>query len=149
MSSFRYVDRAASAWARPLLAPLLLCAALYAVLLVGGAEALGLGVDPDSWWPVGVLSVCAGGFCAARAVLQRRERLAGALLGVGITSSGCGFILWALLYEHQASPPYPSLADALWIPYFGLLLAASPCSRGRSASTSTCAAGWRASCLPR
>jgi signal transduction histidine kinase len=124
MSSPRYVDRAAPSWVRALLAALLLCAALYAVLLVGGAEALGLGVDPDSWWPIGVLSVCSGGFCAARAVLQRRERLAWALLSVGITSSGCGFILWALVYEHQTAPPYPSLADALWIPYFLLLLAA-------------------------
>jgi signal transduction histidine kinase len=124
MSSARYLDRAAPTWVRALLAALVLCAALYAVLLVGGAKALGLSVDPGSWWPLGALAVTSGFFCTTRALLRRRERLAWALLGIAMTSSGCGYIAWAVLYEHQAAPPYPSLSDALWIPYFVLLLAA-------------------------
>jgi signal transduction histidine kinase len=124
MSSPRYVDRAAPAWVRALLATLMACAALYAVLLAGGADLLGLPIEPSSWWPIGVLNACAGCSCIARAVYRRHERLAWALLGVGITSSGSGFLLWAALYEQQASPPYPSLADALWLPYYPLLMCA-------------------------
>src|SRR5215210_4670002 len=124
MSSPRYLHRAAPGWVRALLAALFGCAALYAVLLAGGAELLGLPVDPDSWWPIGVVNVAAGCSCLARAMYRRRERIAWALLGVGITSSGAGFLLWAALYEQQASPPYPSLADALWLPYYPLLLGA-------------------------
>jgi signal transduction histidine kinase len=124
MPSPRYLDRAAPTWVRALLAALALCAALYAVLLVGGAEAAGLPVDPDSWWPIGALALAAGFMCSMRALVRSRERLVWTLLGIGMTSSGAGYIVWALLYEHDAAPPYPSLADALWIPYFVLLLAA-------------------------
>src|SRR4051794_792452 len=99
MSSPRYVDRAAPAWVRALLAALMACAALYAVLLAGGAELLGVPVDPHSWWPIGALNLAAGCSCIARAAHRRRERLAWALLGIGITSSGVGFILWVALYE--------------------------------------------------
>ena len=60
MSSPRYVDRAAPSWVRALLTALFACASVYAVLLVGGAELLGLPVDPNSWWPIGVLNIAAG-----------------------------------------------------------------------------------------
>jgi hypothetical protein len=121
MAPPRYLHRSVPAWVRALLAVLTLCAAAYAVLLVGGGEAVG--VDPDSWWPLGALALGAGFACFARAAIRRSERVVWALLGVGMVSSGSGYLAWALLYEHQASPPYPSVADALWIPYFVLLLA--------------------------
>jgi signal transduction histidine kinase len=124
MASPRYLDRAAPAWMRALLAALVLCAAFYAVLLVGGAGALGLPLDPGSWWPIGALHIAAGLSCITRAVMTRRERLVWGLLGAGVLSSGSAFVLWAAIYEQQASPPYPSFADALWIPYYLLLLAA-------------------------
>jgi hypothetical protein len=124
MAAARYLDRPVPVWIRALLGALTLAAALYAVLLVGGAEVVGLPLDPDSWWPLGALALVSGLACGTRALLRRRERLVCTLLAVGMTSSGAGYIVWAALYEHQASPPYPSLADALWIPYFVLLLAA-------------------------
>jgi signal transduction histidine kinase len=124
MPSPRYLDRATPVWMRSLLVALALSAAVYALLLVGAAEAVGIPVDPHSWGPIGVLAVTAGIACTARAVRQRRERLAWMLLGIAMTSSGSGYLVWALVYEHQAAPPYPSVADALWIPYFLLLLAA-------------------------
>ena len=71
-----------------------------------------------------MLNIAAGCSCIARAAYRRRERLAWTLLGLGIISSGAGFILWAAVYEGQAAPPYPSLADALWLPYYVLLFAA-------------------------
>jgi signal transduction histidine kinase len=124
MSSPRYVDRAAPAWVRALLTALLACAALYAVLLVGGADLLGLPLDPGSWLPIGVLNLCAACSCIARAAYRRRERRAWALLGAGMLFSGSGYLLWAAVYEQQAAPPYPSLSDALWLPYYALILAA-------------------------
>src|SRR5215207_7796654 len=124
MSFPHSVDRAAPTWVRALLTALFACAAVYAVLLAGAAELIGLPMDPGSWWPIGVLNASAGCACLARAFYRRRERLAWGLLGLGMTSSGAGFLLWAALYERQAEPPYPSLADALWIPYYLLLMAA-------------------------
>ncbi|HEX6651488.1 MAG TPA: ATP-binding protein [Thermoleophilaceae bacterium] len=124
MSSTRYVDRAAPTWVRALLTALVACAAVYAVLLAGGADLLGLPLDPSSWWPIGVLNLAAGCSCLARAAYRQRERLAWTLLGLGMTSSGAGFLLWAAVYEGQAAPPYPSLADALWLPYYVLLFSA-------------------------
>src|SRR4051794_32655330 len=124
MVSHRHLDRAVPSWVRALLAALTLAAALYAVLLVGSARAVGLPVDPDSWAPLGGLALASAGVCITRAQRSRRERMAWTLLGVGMASSGCGYIVWALVYEHQAAPPYPSVSDALWIPYFLMLLAA-------------------------
>jgi signal transduction histidine kinase len=124
MTPPRYLDRATPRPVRALLTALILCAALYAVLLVGGADALGLAFEPSSWWPIGAFNVAAGICCLARAALSRRERRAWALLGLGMVSSGAGFVLWAAVYEHQAAPPYPSVADALWLPYYVFLLAA-------------------------
>jgi signal transduction histidine kinase len=123
MSSPRYLDRTVPAWVRVLLSALVLGAALYAVLLVGGAEAVGLPVDPASWWPIGVLAMGAGLACVVRAASLRRERLVWSLLGVGMLSWGAGFVAYDVLYE-SGGAPYPSVADALWIPFYALLLGA-------------------------
>ena len=122
MSSVRYLNRRAPGWVRALLVGLALCGAGYAVLLVGGGTWLGL--DPDSWWPVGALGVGAALACMARATRGRRERDAWTLLAAAMASWAAGFIVWAALYEHQATPPYRSIADALWIPFYLLMLGA-------------------------
>src|SRR3954469_24746653 len=124
MSSPRYLDRAAPAWVRALLAAQLCCGALYGLLVVGGAEALGLPVDPSSWWPIGVLNLVAAVSCMSRVLHGGRERLAWGVLGLGIASSGLAFILWAALYERQGAPASPPPADALWLPYYLFLLGA-------------------------
>jgi signal transduction histidine kinase len=123
MSSPRYLHRTVPAWVRVLLSALVLGAALYAVLLVGGAEAVGLPVDPASWWAVGALAIGAGLACVARAAALRSERLVWSLLGAATLSWGAGFIAYSALSEN-ANAPYPSVADALWIPFYGLLLGA-------------------------
>ena len=123
MSSPRYLDRSVPAWVRVLLAALVLGASLYAVLLVGGGEAVGMPVEPAFWWPIGVLAIGAGLACVTRAVTLRRERLVWSLLGAGTLSWGSGFVAYDLLYA-DAGAPYPSVADALWIPFYVLLLAA-------------------------
>jgi len=124
MARAPYLDRSVPAWIRALLAALALSAALYAVLLVGGAEAVGLPLDPHSWWPVGALGLAASLACGVRAASSRHERVVWALLATATLSWGTGFILWAALYENDAAPPYPSLADAFWIPFVILVFAA-------------------------
>jgi signal transduction histidine kinase len=124
MSSPRYLDRAAPTWVRVLLGTSLGAALAYAAVLVGAGDALGISLNPESWWPIGALNLVAAVSCLARAVQVRSERLPWALLGLGMLSSASGFILWAAVYERQAAPPYPSFADALWIPYYLFLLAA-------------------------
>jgi signal transduction histidine kinase len=118
------LDRTVPTWVRALLAALALGGALYSVLLVGGAEAVGLPVDPRSWWPVGALALMASIACAVRATTRRDELGVWALLAAATLTWGTGFIVWAALYESDAAPPYPSLADACWIPFYFLVFAA-------------------------
>jgi signal transduction histidine kinase len=124
MASPRYLHRSVPAWVRALLYALVLCAALYAVLLVGGAAAVGVRLDPATWWPIGLLAIGAALGCAARAWTLRHERLVWSILSLGTAIWGGGFIAWAALYERDPAPPYPSLADALWIPFYLLVLGA-------------------------
>ena len=56
--------------------------------------------------------------CVLRAVLVREERLAWALFGIGMACFGGGFGTYFAFYLHLASPPYPSISDALWLPYY-------------------------------
>src|SRR5688500_3865212 len=122
MASARYLHRSAPAWARALLYALLLFGAFHAVLLVGGGAVVGLSLNPVSWWPIGALGIVAALVCLLRAARARGERLVWSLLGIGTLSWGCGFVVWAALYETDPAPPYPSPADALWIPFYPLVL---------------------------
>jgi signal transduction histidine kinase len=124
MAAPPYLDRTVPAWGRALLTALALASALYAVLLVGGAEAVGLPLDPRSWWPVGALALTASLACAVRAATRPDERAVWALFAAATLVWGAGFIVWAALYEGDAAPPYPSLADACWIPFYLLVFAA-------------------------
>jgi signal transduction histidine kinase/ActR/RegA family two-component response regulator len=109
---------------RALLALQAVCAATYAVLLVGGGEWVGVSLDGGSWWPVGVLGLAGGIACIARAASRRGDRLVWALIAAGLTSWSGGFLVWAALYENDVSPPYPSVADAFWIPFFVIFFVA-------------------------
>jgi two-component system cell cycle sensor histidine kinase/response regulator CckA len=122
MASVRYLDRSVPLRVRALLGALTMAAGAYAVLLVGGGARIGLW-DPRSWWPIGALALGAAVVCAARAATHRSERHVWILLGAGLLSWGVGFTSWAVLYEGDPLAPYPSVADACWIPFYVLLLA--------------------------
>ena len=124
MPSFLELPRSAPAWVRVLLAVQAVYALLYAVLLTGVVEAIGVPIDPDSWWPLGVVASVTGLACAARALLRPKRRVTWALLGVGSLAYAGGFVTWAALYENDASPPYPSIADAGWLLFMIILLLA-------------------------
>ena len=53
--------------------------------------------------------------CALRAVLRRCERLPWALLALAVGLWGAGNLYWTVALQFDAAPPYPSLADALWL----------------------------------
>jgi signal transduction histidine kinase len=126
MATPLHLPRFVPAWVRALLLVQAVCAVLYAVLIVGGGKAFGLSLDPASWWPLGALALAVAVACAARAATLRTERLVWVLVAAGTASWAAGFLAWTLLYENDASPPYPSVADALWLPFpvllFGALL---------------------------
>ena len=121
MASPRYLHRYVPPWVRTLLYALALSAALYALLLVGATRAVGLDLDPGSWWPIGTFAIGAGLLSCVRAARTRSERLVWTLLGIGTISWGAGFVAWDV---SGSAPSYPSLADALWIPFYALLLGA-------------------------
>jgi two-component system cell cycle response regulator len=58
-----------------------------------------------------------------RAALVRRDRLAWTLIGIGALSSAAAEIVYALAYANLKHPPYPSIADALWLAYYPFVAA--------------------------
>src|SRR5919198_2633828 len=51
----------------------------------------------------------------ARAVADRGERLPGVVLWVWLSSYGLATVIYSVFYAWQASPPFPSLSDGLWL----------------------------------
>ena len=49
---------------------------------------------------------------------MRSERLAWLVLGAAMLSWSGGFVYWTLFIVRDASPPYPSPADGLWLAYY-------------------------------
>ncbi len=63
----------------------------------------------------------------ARVILRRENRLAWALITAGLLVWAAGDLVWALWLNNLAEPPYPSIADALYLlmypaVYAGLLM---------------------------
>jgi hypothetical protein len=56
--------------------------------------------------------------CFARAAREPRERDTWLAFGVGLACWGAGTVLWDVLYEGSANPPYPSSADVLWLLWY-------------------------------
>lgn len=59
---------------------------------------------------------------AARALLDRSR--SSVLLAAGMASWAAGFAVYFGVYEHSSSVPVPSVADALWLGWYGLTFAA-------------------------
>ena len=75
-------------------------------------------------------AVC--GLCGARALLVQRERAAWAVLAVALAMYVAGAVVWALWLEDLQPPPFPSVADALWLSiYPGGYVAMGLLLRGR------------------
>jgi hypothetical protein len=102
---------------------LLLLAAQFA-LIVPEARAW---VDDHSW-ANDVLQDAVYGLAAllvlARALVVRRDRGAWLLMAGGLGSYAMGTVLWVAVIVKLNPPPYPSVADAMWLGYYPFAYAA-------------------------
>jgi len=99
----------------------LLSAALTALALVAYSSWLFTDEAGDRGyigWSAGAGSVIAAAALALRAILVRRERRAWALIAAGLASYSAATLMWILWLQPQDPPPYPSIADALWIAFY-------------------------------
>jgi diguanylate cyclase (GGDEF)-like protein len=77
------------------------------------------GLLQDSVYLLGALIV------AGRAVHAKGHRLPWVLLSVGLASYGLGNVLYYAVIQDLHPEPFPSLADALWLPLYPLLYGSS------------------------
>jgi diguanylate cyclase len=76
------------------------------------------GTGVSTLWDVGVYAgvpLLAAVTCTARAVAVQRDRVAWALFAVGLTSYSAGTVVFNAVLLPGGNPPYPSIADALWL----------------------------------
>jgi two-component system cell cycle response regulator len=93
---------------------LLAAFAVQAVTGLGGEAATGAFQD----WVYNGLLFAGAGFCLWRAAVFHEERGAWLVMGAGIAVWTCADVLWTVVYSDVASPPYPSVSDALWLLYY-------------------------------
>jgi len=64
------------------------------------------------------LMVVAGLMVAVRVVAERSERAAWICVGVALVTYAAGEIVWNSAFATLDEPPYPSIADALWLTFY-------------------------------
>ncbi len=69
-------------------------------------------------WVYCGLVVAAGLICITRAVAFREERAAWLLMGAGLLSWAGGEVTWTVLLADDPDPPYPSVADVLYLAFY-------------------------------
>lgn len=102
---------------RPVWVVLALLAAiegLYEVVGSGGHHPL---LDD---WLHNVVTFSAALLCLGRAAYEPHGRAAWTAIGVGLLAWALGEVSWTLLYDDDASPPFPTLSDALWLAWYPL-----------------------------
>jgi two-component system, cell cycle response regulator len=87
---------------------------LQAATGVAGEDATGFFQD----YVYNALLLAGGGFCLWRAAAFREERVAWLVIGAGIVAWTGADVLWTAVYAGDASPPYPSVSDGLWLVYY-------------------------------
>src|SRR5215210_4398818 len=84
--------------------------------------ALGLGSpELDTFfqdWVYCGLIVAAGVACVTRAVTFPDERAAWLVMGAGLLAWAAGEVTWTLVYADDPNPPYPSVADLLYLSFY-------------------------------
>jgi diguanylate cyclase (GGDEF)-like protein len=69
-------------------------------------------------WVFSAMILGAGVMCVARGVLVESDRLAWSVLGGGMLSWGVASVYWSLFLKHMEAPPYPSVADSLYLAFY-------------------------------
>jgi two-component system cell cycle response regulator len=85
--------------------------ALHAVFGLGHPQLDGLAEN----WVYILIEFAAVGVCAARVLRRRENRAAWLLVGVSLLTWTAGDSLWTFWLDNVANPPYPSIADALYL----------------------------------
>jgi diguanylate cyclase (GGDEF)-like protein len=100
-----------------------------AAAVVGGAVLLAAvtrGDAPnsarDTWVTCGLLALAAG-LLGARAIAGGRDRAAWLVLAAAPVLWVAGELVWLWAYETAAAPPYPSMADGLWLASYAVAAA--------------------------
>jgi hypothetical protein len=88
--------------------------ALHDIGVIGGRSSL---FDD---WAHGIVLVTATVLCFACASTTGFHRQAALAFGAGLACWAAGDTWWTLFYEHEANPPFPSVADALWLSWYPL-----------------------------
>jgi two-component system cell cycle response regulator len=73
-------------------------------------------------WVYDFVTLTAALATLARAAARTEERLPWALLGFGLLSWAAGDLYWTVVFHDVASPPFPSVADAMYLAGYGLIL---------------------------
>jgi uncharacterized membrane protein (DUF106 family) len=77
------------------------------------------GILFDDWFHDTVIAAAAG-LVLLRAAYEPVERAAWTAMGLGLLFWAGGEILWSLVYEGEAHPPYPTWSDPLWLAWYPL-----------------------------
>jgi two-component system cell cycle response regulator len=92
----------------------LLAYVLHTALGLGSPELDGFFQD----WVYCGLIIAAGAGCVTRAVVVPEERAAWLVMGVGLVAWAAGEVTWTLVYANDPNPPYPSVADVLYLTFY-------------------------------
>jgi diguanylate cyclase (GGDEF)-like protein len=109
--------------------------ALYVLHVTAGDAA---GIDADRLFNTFVFSgvlIAAACMCLARGLLVATDRAVWTVLGAGMLSWALATVYWSMFLKHLDAPPYPSVADALYLSFYpaayvALMLLARPRMRG-------------------
>jgi diguanylate cyclase (GGDEF)-like protein len=86
-------------------------------------------------WVYTAAEVLAVAICAARVWVRREDRWAWALIAFGLLTWTAGDLVWTLWLNNLANPPYPSIADPLYLAMYpamyGALMLLIRSRRGR------------------
>ncbi len=77
-----------------------------------GGSSLNTFADTYVYTAVELLAVAV---CAARAIKRRDDRAAWALMTIALIAWTAGDLVWTLWLDNVSNPPYPSIADALYL----------------------------------
>ena len=77
-----------------------------------------------STWVYTAAEVVAVAICIARVCTQRTHRLAWALVAFGMLAWTAGDLVWTVWLDDLADPPFPSLADPLYLAMYPAMYAA-------------------------
>jgi hypothetical protein len=88
--------------------------ALHDIGVIDGGRAL------FEVWVHDLVVVTAAALCFAYAADAGHDRHASLAFGTGLAAWAAGDVWWTAFYENDPDPPFPTLADALWLSWYPL-----------------------------